>query len=147
MKKIKLLALSAVACAGSIVISGYHGGAAASGGYDCTGAETGLGNFAGCGGTGGCHSTSPTANIAVTVELDSTGGKKTKYYVAGGKYTIKIVGKNNGTTNQPGFGFQLGVIKGSAAVTTPTNEGTFNSPYPTTTQYTPAQPSFYVLNV
>ena len=144
MKKKSLLVLfTAIAC--SVVISGYHAGPAANG-YDCTGAETGLGNFAGCGGTGGCHSSSATTGITLTVVLDSA-GKPTTHYTGGKAYTIVITGTNTTTNSLPKFGFQIGCIKGSASVVTPTNEGTFGSPYPASTHYSAGVASYYVLNV
>ncbi len=127
MKKLKLLTLVFTACAGYLVVCAYHSGAGLNG-YSCTGAETGLGNAAGCASGGGCHSTSPTVAITVAIELDSTGGKKTSYYVGGGKYTIKMTGTNTGSTTLPDFGYQVTSIKGTTAVTTPTNEGTFTAP-------------------
>ena len=147
MKKLRVLKLAVLASFGYIVVCAYHAGAAASGGYDCTGAETGLGNPKGCTTGGGCHASAATTNIGVVVELDSTGGKATKYYIGGGKYTVKITGTNNGSTSQPAFGFQLGCIKGSAAVATPTNEGTFNTPYPTKTQYSAPSSGNYTVGV
>jgi len=147
MKKLKLLKLTFLACAGYLIVCAYHAGPASAGGYDCTGAETGLGNPAGCSAGGGCHSTSATAGITVAVELDSAGGKATKYYVGGGKYTIKITGTNTTTSTLPDFGFQLGVITGTTAVTTPTNAGSFPSPYPTNTHYSAPKAGDYVLGV
>ncbi|HTB08007.1 MAG TPA: T9SS type A sorting domain-containing protein [Bacteroidia bacterium] len=144
MKKKSLLILfTAIAC--SILISGYHTGPAANG-YDCTGAETGLGNFKGCGGTGGCHSTTATTGITLTVVLDSA-GKPTTHYTGGKAYTIVITGTNTTTNSLPKFGFQIGCIKGSVAATTPTNEGTFGSPYPTNTHFSGPSSGNYVLNI
>ena len=126
MKKLKLLTLIFTAYAGYLVVCAYNGGAGLNG-YNCTGAETGLGNAAGCT-SGGCHGASPTAAITVAIELDSAGGKKTSYYVGGGKYTVKMTGTNTGSSTLPGFGYQVTCIKGTSAVTTPTNEGTFTAP-------------------
>jgi hypothetical protein len=135
MKKLKLIKWAILGSIFYIVICAYKTGAA-NNGYDCTGAETNVGNSNGCTTIfGGCHATSATANIAVSIELDSA-GIPTKYYVGGGSYTVTISGVNNGSTNQPAFGFQLGCITGAAAVASATNAGTFNAPYPKTTQYT-----------
>jgi hypothetical protein len=146
MKKMTLLKTSLIACTGYILICGYHAGPASAGGYECTGAETGLGNPAGCSTGSGCHANSVTTGITVALELDSSGGKATKYYVGGGKYTIKLTGTNTLTSSQPKFGFQVGAIKGSTAQTTPTNAGTFPSPYPTNTHYAAAS-TYYVVDV
>lgn len=147
MKKSTLLKFAAVGVAGYLMVCGYASGPAANG-YDCTGAETGLGNPTGCSAGAGCHSTSATAGINITVQLDSAGGTSTKYYVAGGSYTIKITATNNSTaTDLKAFGFQVGTILGSTAQTTPTPEGTFPSPYPTNTHYTAPKASDFVVGV
>jgi hypothetical protein len=146
MKKSTLLKFAAVGVAGYLMVCGYASGPAANG-YDCTGAETGLGNPAGCSTGGGCHSSSATAGITVAIQLDSAGGKSTKYYVAGGSYTIKITATNTTSNNLPKFGFQLGAILGSTARTTPTPEGTFPTPYPTNTHYSAPAASEYVVGV
>jgi hypothetical protein len=145
MKKLKVLKLAFLSCAGYLIICAYHNGPAANG-YDCTGAETGLGNPTGCTG-GGCHAKSATAGITVSIQLDSAGGKSTNYYVGGGKYTIKITGTNTTSSTLPDFGFQLGVITGTTAVTTPTNAGSFPSPYPTNTHYSGPSSGNYVVGV
>lgn len=126
MRKLNAIKFAVIGISGYLLVCGYHGGAG-SNGYDCTGAETGLGNAAGCASGGGCHAPSVTAAITVAIELDSAGGKPTKYYIGGGTYTVKMTGTNTGSTTLPDFGFQLASIKGSAAVTTPTNEGTFTA--------------------
>ena len=129
-----------------IVISAYSGGPASSGGYDCTGAETGLGNPTGCTVPGGCHSASATAGIAVTIELDSV-GVPTTHYMGGGTYTVKITGTNNTASNLPRYGFQMGCIKGSVPQVTPTNEGTWKSPFPSSTHYAPPLANNYTVGV
>jgi hypothetical protein len=127
MKKLNVIKFSVLGIAGYLLVCGYHAGAGLQG-YSCTGAETGLGNMAGCTTGSGCHANTATPAITVALELDSAGGKKTNYYIGGGKYTVKITGTNTGTTSQPDFGYQVTCIKGTAAATTPTNEGTFTAP-------------------
>jgi len=125
-----------------IMITGYKEGPASYAGYDCTGAETGLGNPSGC----TCHSSSATTGIGVTIELDSA-GVPTTHYTGGKSYTVKITGTNNTSNNLPLFGFQLGCIKGSAAQTTPTNAGTWKTPYPTNVHYAAPVASYYVVGI
>lgn len=129
-----------------IIISAYSGGPASAGGYDCTGAETGLGNPAGCTVPGGCHSASATAGIAVTIELDSV-GVPTTHYMGGMTYTVKITGTNNTASNLPRYGFQMGCIKGSVPLQTPTNVGTWKSPFPASTHYAAPQATLYAVGV
>jgi len=133
MKKLRILCIIMVAFTGYIAISGYKTGPAFAEGYDCTGAETGLGNAAGCGFLIGCHSRTATAGISLTIELDSAGGVPTTNFFPGKVYTIKITGTNNTTNNLPRFGFQVSAIMGSTSQTTPTNAGSFPAPYPTNT--------------
>jgi hypothetical protein len=145
MKKLNVIKFSVIGIAGYLLVCGYHAGPAANG-YDCTGAETGLGNEAGCTVSGGgCHATAATPAITVALELDSAGGKPTNYYVGGGKYTIKITGTNTGTTSQPDFGFQIASIKGSVAATTPTSTGTFTAA--TGTHVSAPQSGNFVLSI
>src|ERR1035437_2810016 len=136
MKKNTFIFLLA-ACAGSLIISGYHGGAG-NNGYDCTGAETGLGNFAGC--TGGCHAAS--TSITVALELDSAGVPTTNY-IGGMAYTVKITGTNTSTAPLPKYGFQIGSIKGGTTLVTPVNAGTWGPAYPAGTHY--AVPNQYMV--
>jgi len=145
--KIKFLFVTFLATACYIIISGYKEGPAQFGGWECTGAETGLGNHAGCAGSGGCHSSSPTAGISVVLELDSTGGVPTNHYTGGLTYTVKITGTNNTSNNLPKFGFQIGCIKGPNSQITPTNAGTWPAPYPGGTHYAGPQATFYVVGV
>ncbi len=119
----KILLFTAITGIGFLILSSYRSGPA-NNGYDCTGAETGLSNPTGCG--GGCHGLSATAGINVSVELDSAGVPVTNY-IADSTYTIKIKGINTTANNLPKFGFQVGAIKGSSAVTTPVNAGTLQS--------------------
>jgi hypothetical protein len=141
MKKHTFIYLIAF-CAGSLVISGYHAGAGSSGGYDCTGAETGLGNPAGC--TAGCH-TASTA-ITVAIELDSA-GVPTTHYKGGMAYTVKITGTNTSTTSLSKFGLQLGSIKGSTALATPVNAGTWSTTCPAGTHYAAPQANNFVVGI
>ncbi len=144
MKKNALLFFAALAV-GYVTLTAYHAGAGNSG-WDCTGAETGLSNPTGCKGSG-CHASSTTANIGVTLELDSAGVATTRY-VAGMNYTVKITGTNNGSTSLPKFGFQIGCITGSTAQATPTNAGTWaTTGLPASTRYTGASANNFVVNV
>ena len=125
----------------------YHSGAA-SHGWDCTGGETGLGNAAGCASGGGCHSTSATAGIVVSLELDSAGVPVTGYK-AGLTYKVTIRGVNTTSSSLPRFGFQVAAFKGSTAQTTPVNAGTFQSTgLPASVHYqTPVNPTYTVANI
>ncbi|MEI8279066.1 MAG: T9SS type A sorting domain-containing protein [Bacteroidota bacterium] len=118
------LLFTAVAGLGYVTFSSSASGAGNNSGYDCTGAETGLGNGVGCG--HGCHNSSATAGITVALELDSAGTPVTQY-VGGMTYTIKITGTNTTANSLPKFGFQVAVINGTSAQTTPTNAGTFQT--------------------
>jgi hypothetical protein len=146
MKRLTLISIIALSFVGYIVISGYKEGPAFFNGYDCTGAETGLGNPTGCGIGGSCHSTSATAGISVTLELDSAGFPVT-HYIGGNSYKVKISGTNNTGSNLPNFGFQIGSIKGSAPKVTPTNAGSWPGPYPANVHYAAPQASFFVVGV
>ena len=128
-----------------ILLSGYKEGAANYNDYECSGAETGLGNPTGCS-TGSCHSTSATSGIGVVIELDSV-GVATTHYKGGMTYTVKITGTNNTSNTLPKFGFQIGSIKGATAQTTPTNAGTWNAPFPANTQYTAPVSGYFVVGV
>jgi hypothetical protein len=146
MKK-RILLFTLVAGIGALTTSSWITGVANTAGYDCTGAETGLGNPTGCAAPGSsCHSTTATSGILVAIELDSA-GIAVSHYTGGHSYTIKVTGTNNSTaTDLSKYGLQVAVITGSVAVTTPTNAGTFGTP-PTGTRYTPASPGSYVVNV
>jgi Secretion system C-terminal sorting domain len=145
MKK-RILLVTAISGLIYLTISSYKAGPA-NNGYDCTGAETGLGNPAGCSTGTGCHGTSATTGITVAIELDSA-GIPTTHYKAGMTYTVKIKGTNTTANTLPKFGFQLGVIKGTTAATTPLNAGTWaTTGLPTSTRYSAASPGNYVLNI
>src|ERR1035437_1696089 len=141
-KKTIVYLLAASSC--YIMISSYSAGPGAQG-WDCTGAETGLGNPAGCTG-GGCHAASATTGISVAVELDSV-GVPTTHYKGGMNYTVKITGTNTTTNLLSKFGFQVGSIRGSVAATTPTNAGTWVAPYPANTHYSAPQAGNFVVGV
>lgn len=146
MKRRNLLVLAVVAVS-AIIFSSYKSGPA-NNGYDCTGAETGNGNFAGCG-SSGCHGSlgAATTGIAVTLELDSAGTAVTSYK-PGVVYSVKISGTNNTSNSLPKFGFQVTCIQGSTAQATPTNAGTFASTgLPTNVRYEAAQSGLYVTNI
>lgn len=117
-------------------------------GWDCTGAEIGLGNPKGCGAAGfSCHhSTTASSSINISIELDSL-GISTNNYVGGMSYTIKLKGINNGSSTLSKYGFQMGSIKGATAVNTPTNAGTWSSPFPSSTRYAAPQPGYFVVGV
>ena len=140
--KLKIYLLLGFYAFGYLLICGYRAGAA-SGGYDCTGAETGLSNPMGC---KTCHGSTATTTIAVGIELDSAGVATTQY-VGGGTYTVTITGTNNSTFSLPGYGFQLGCIQGSTAVTTPVNEGTWSTTLPTSTHLANPSSGNYVVRM
>ena len=144
MKKTTIIYLLA-ACSGYLILTSYSGGAG-SHGWDCTGAETGLSNPAGCSSGGGCHATSATATITVALELDSV-GIPTTHYKGGLSYTVKLSGTNTSATSLPGFGLQIGAIKGSVALTTPVNAGTWMAPFPASTTYAAPSPGNFVVGV
>ncbi len=143
MKKTTFVYLLTI-CLGSFVIMSYKTGAGTNG-WDCTGAETGLGNPSGCKGSG-CHATAVTTAIGVAMEIDSA-GVPTTHYKGGMLYTIKLSGINNGTTSLPKYGLQIGAIKGAVAATTPVNAGTWTAPFPTTTHYAAPQAGNFVVGV
>jgi hypothetical protein len=113
------------------IISSYSAGPGTNG-YDCTGAETALGNPTGC---TTCHGSTATAGIAVSLTLDSAGGVTTTHYKGGMTYTVTIKGTNNTTSTLPKFGLQIGSILGTSAVATPTNAGTWSTTCPVGTHY------------
>ncbi|MBS1586169.1 MAG: T9SS type A sorting domain-containing protein [Bacteroidetes bacterium] len=119
----------------------------ANNGYDCTGAETGLGNPTGCAGAG-CHGNTATTGITLAVEVDTVGGTPVTQYKPGVTYTIKISGTNTTANILPKYGFQAAVIKGSAAVQTPVNAGTLQQAgLPAGVAYRSASPGNYVCNI
>jgi hypothetical protein len=143
-KKTIVSCLAVLSC--YLMITGYAKGPGANG-WDCTGAETGLGNPTGCSASGfSCHSTSATSGIAISIELDSS-GVPTTHYVGGTTYSVKISGTNNTTSKLPKFGLQMSSILGSVAKPTPVNSGTWTSPFPANTHYSAPAAKFYVCGV
>ncbi len=127
-----------------ITFSSYNSGAGAGGGYDCTGAESGLQNPTGC---RSCHGNTAASTIGVTIELDSAGTPVTSYY-SGVNYTVKLSGINNGSTSLPRFGFQMTCVKGATSAVTPTNAGTWaTNGLPANTRYSAASAGNYVVNM
>jgi Secretion system C-terminal sorting domain len=145
MKKTTILVWGVlIVCA--FILSSYREGAALHAGWDCTGAETGLSNPAGCS-NGGCHGNSATTGIVLSIEIDSAGIPVTSYK-ADSSYTIKFRGVNTTVASLPKFGFQIGAITGSTAVTTPTNAGTWQQTgLPTNVHFSGPQANNYVLNI
>lgn len=119
----------------------------ANNGYDCTGAETGLGNPTGCAGAS-CHGTTATAGITLAIEVDTVGGTPVTQYKPGITYTIKISGTNTTTNILAKYGFQTSVIKGANAAPTPVNAGTLQQAgLPAGVAYRSASPGNYVCNI
>lgn len=110
MKKVILLLTLAAGC--YLGLNSFDNGAAANG-YDCTGAEKGLGNPTGCAtGMGtGCHSTVAHPNVTMKLKVDSAGGP-INFYTPGKTYTVTVSGKHQINGTFPKFGFQVGVING-----------------------------------
>lgn len=146
IRKMKLVFGLCAIAAGYIVINGYNAGPASAGAYDCSGAETGLGNPTGCNVGGSCHSSSATSGIAVTLEFDSA-GTPTTHYVGGRSYTVTITGTNNTSNNLPRFGLQIGCIKSSTPSASPTQAGTWKAPYPTNTHYAAPFTKYFLVGV
>ncbi len=145
MKKATIVYLFAVSVC-CILFSSYNAGPALTNGWDCTGAETGLQNPTGCSFQGQCHSPVATAGIGITIQLDSA-GVATTHYKAGMNYTVKLTGINNTNSTLPSFGFQMASIKGSSAVATPSNSGTWKTPYPSGTHYATPQAGNFVVGL
>ena len=148
MKK-KILLCTAVAGMAAAILTSGKNGAGAEKGYDCTGAETGLGNSSGCATVAGCHGGSANSGLTLLLTLDSAGGVSTTHYIAGMTYTVTITGTNTTATTYDTFGFQVSCIEGSIAATTPNNAGTFQATgLPAHVRYTaaPGSPDF-VCNV
>ena len=147
MKK-KILLFTAIAGLTTIAFSSYHSGAA-NNGYDCTGAETAgsLGNFTSCAHSG-CHGAAATPTIGVAIELDSAGGVPTTHYKAGLTYTVKITGTNGTGNTLPKYGFQLAAIKGTSAIATVADAGTFaTTGLPASTHITAPQSGATLLTI
>jgi len=158
MKK-RILLFTLIAGLGYLAFSSYSTGPGTNA-YDCTGADaaTGSGNPTGCStGGGGCHSTTATAGIALTLEIDSAGvmvssTPGTGHYTPGYTYTIKITGVNNTTSTLPKWGFQVAATKGTVAMSAASisNAGTLQSTgLPTNVHYVAATgtPSSFYANV
>ena len=131
MKRKSVVYLFAAAIC-TIILSSNKGGPGINSQWDGTGAETGLGNVAGCSYSGGCHSPIATSGIAVAIELDSA-GVATTHYTGGMSYTVKLIGTNNTSNILPAYGFQISSIKGTSSLVTPTNAGSWTTPYPANT--------------
>lgn len=110
------------AIAGMVYIgtTSYHGGAAADGGLNRTGAK---GSMATCAGAG-CHSGTTPASIAA-IYIDSAGGIPVTKYTPGKTYTITVVGKHS-VNNE--FGFQFAAVSGTGAAQV--QAGSFGSSLP-----------------
>ena len=141
MKKFTIFYLLTASCC-IFILTSYKTGAGTHG-WDCTGAETGLGNPMGC---KTCHGSIATPAVTLALELDSAGVPVT-HYKAGMAYTVTITGTNTSTFTLPKFGLQIGSIKGSVAVVTPVNAGTWSAPFPTSTHYAAPSPGNYVVGV
>ena len=145
MKKTNILIL-AVLIVCSFFMSSYRSGAA-NNGWDCTGAESGLGNPLGCSHSG-CHGTTATTGITVLLELDSAGAVPVMKYKPDSTYTFKITGTNTTASSLPKFGFQVACILGSTAQATPTNAGTFQQTgLPTGVRFSAPQSGNFVTNM
>ncbi|HEU4716269.1 MAG TPA: T9SS type A sorting domain-containing protein [Bacteroidia bacterium] len=144
MKKKKTLVVLLAATCCFFLVTGYNNGAG-SHGWDCTGAETGLSNPQGCKASG-CHSSTATTGITLTVEFDSV-GVPTTHYVGGMLYTVTITGTNTTAATLPKFGLQVGCIRGSSAVTTPSNAGTWTAPFPAGTHHATPQSGNFVVDL
>ena len=144
MKK-RILLFTLIAGFGALTLGSWITGVGATAGFDCTGAETGLENPTGCYYNSSCHHNGATPGITLSIELDSA-GVPTTHYKGGLSYTIKITGTNTTTNILPKFGFQVGVITGSTAVTTPANAGTFGT-VSGNIRNSPAISGYYVVNI
>jgi len=119
MKK-RIVLFTVTAAVIYIGTTSYHGGAAADGALNRTGAK---GSMPTCGGAG-CHTgVSPVATAKIYI--DSAGGVPVTKYTAGKTYTIKVVGKH--PTNDE-YGFQFAAVSGSGSAQV--QAGTFGSSLP-----------------
>jgi len=144
MKRNSILVLAALVIS-TFFLSSYRMGAASQG-WDCTGAETGLSNPAGCS-NGGCHG-NINAGITVVLELDSAGGIPVTKYKGGQTYTFKITGTNTTANSLPKFGFQVAAILDSVAQVTPVNAGAFQQTgLPTGVHFSAPIATYYVTNI
>ena len=148
MKK-ATVSIAALLLMGVIVLCSYKEGPAGYGGYSLTGGDLSNGNGVGCGVSRGCHATAANKLVAVSIVLDSAGGKSTTHYKGGLTYTVKLTGTNNGTSSSlPDFGFQMIAIQGTAASATPVEAGTWaTTGMPTSTHYAAAQSGNYDVGV
>lgn len=106
MFKNKLI-LTAIAGMVYITMTSYHGGAAAEGSLNRTGAA---GSTPGCAGSG-CH-TGTTPAATAKIYIDSVGGVPVTKYTPGKTYTIRLVGKHSVNTE---FGLQFAAVSGTGS--------------------------------
>jgi hypothetical protein len=128
MKKGILLLTLAAGC--YFGLNSFDNGSAANG-YDCTGAETGLGNPTGCAvGMGtGCHATFAHPGVELKLKVDSA-GSPINFYTPGKTYTVTVTGTHHVLgASLPKFGFQVGVINGSEPNPMAVNAGALQSSY------------------
>jgi hypothetical protein len=140
--KNKFIVLNILAIVVFLIMCSYSSGPG-SHGYDCTGAETGLQNPKGC---TNCHGTLPSAGTNVSLELDSA-GFSVDHYSPGMVYTVKLKGVNNSGATLPKFGFQISCIKGTNAMVTPINAGTWTAPFPSGTHHQPPSSGNFVASI
>jgi hypothetical protein len=111
--KVKYVPIAIFLGALSLLLSSYQAGYTnGSGGDDKSGA---IGAVT-CSTGGTCHSTSATAGITVTIELDSAGVSVNQYH-GGGSYTVKLTGTNTTNATLPLSGFELATVKAAGAGT------------------------------
>ncbi len=106
MKK-KSILFTAVAGMIYLGTTSYHGGAAADGSLNRTGAD---GTTANCAGSS-CHTGTAPAPTA-KIHVDSAGGVPVTKYTPGKTYTIRVVGKH--AVNDE-FGFQFAAVSGTGS--------------------------------
>ena len=140
--KNKILVLNILGVFIILIMCSYNSGPA-SHGYDCTGAETGLQNPKGC---KNCHGSLASSTTQITLELDSV-GIPTSHYTGGMTYAIKLIGTNNSSVKLPDFGFQMACIKGSSALVTPVNAGSWIAPFPLNTHHSNPSAGNYVTSI
>jgi hypothetical protein len=116
-KKIIIFIAAVITFIGS---TGYHGGAAADGAINRTGAK---GTTVGCAGVG-CHTGTAPVCIA-SIFVDSAGGIPVTKYTPGKTYTIRAIGKHSANDE---FGFQMAVVSGSG--TSQVQAGSFGTSLP-----------------
>jgi hypothetical protein len=117
-------------------------------GYDCTGAESGLGNPTGCGLTSGCHSMGADAGIDVAIRVDSATTLNVQQFKPGKTYTVHITAVNRTGSALPKYGFQLGVTKGPRTTPTPANAGQLQTTgLSSDVQYSVGNPGTHIVNL